>query len=105
MCSSDLSLIDVTRGLATGWLNWGMYDQPEATDVSALTGLLTADGEMKAWGERFRSLADDVTAGSPPRPVGARPAFDWDRFITDIDAAREYRAAYVAAVRAEAGPR
>lgn len=98
-------LIDVTRGLATGWLNWGMYDQPEATDVSALTGLLAADGEMKAWGERFHSLAEDVTTGSLPRSVGSRPAFEWDRSITDMDTAREYRIAYTAAFRTGGGAR
>ena len=25
-------LIETTRGLATGWLNWGLYDHPEAND-------------------------------------------------------------------------
>ena len=38
---------------ATGWLNWGFYDQPEARDVSQLTGLLKADGKPKAWRESF----------------------------------------------------
>ncbi len=91
-------LIDATRGLAAGWLNWGMYDQPEATDVSALTGLLTADGDLKEWGREFRSLASGITAGADG--PDERPSFDWDRFITDVDAAREYRAAYVEAYRA-----
>lgn len=92
-------LVETTRGVATGWLNWGMYDQPEATDVSALTGLLTADGTTKEWGKRFASLAPSVTAGATPRSAGSRPAFEWDRYIADLDAAREHRAAYVDAFR------
>jgi len=92
-------LIDATRGFAAGWLNWGMYDQPEATDVSALTGLLTADGVMKEWGRTFESLAAGIARGAPGTETVA-PRFDWDRFITDTEAARAYRAENVDAYRA-----
>ena len=50
-------VIETTEGLATGWLNWGFYDHPEARDVSQLTGLLTADGKPKAWAREFQGLA------------------------------------------------
>lgn len=41
-------LVESTRGLAQGWLNWGVFDQPEATAPSEFSGLLTADGKGKA---------------------------------------------------------
>ena len=48
--------VQTTRGLANGWLNWGLFDQPEAGDVSQLTGLLGATGKAKAWGREFQRL-------------------------------------------------
>ncbi len=49
--------VETTKGLVTGWLNWGFYDHPEARDVSQLTGLLTVEGKPKAWASEFRQLA------------------------------------------------
>src|SRR5215470_6884933 len=49
--------IETSAGFVTGWLNWGLYDHPGATDCSELTGLLTADGTTKAWGKTFQELA------------------------------------------------
>ena len=54
-------VIQTTQGLATGWLNWGFYDQPEARDVSQLTGLLTSDGKPKAWAREFQALAGSLS--------------------------------------------
>ena len=50
-------VIETTAGKVVGWLNWGLYDHPEAGDVSQLTGLLTADGRLKAWGQEFKIQA------------------------------------------------
>jgi hypothetical protein len=41
-------LVEVTAPMACGWINWGLYDTPEATDVSRLTGLITTNGVDKA---------------------------------------------------------
>ncbi len=30
-------VVETSAGFAVGWLNWGFYDHPEATDVSQLT--------------------------------------------------------------------
>ncbi|MFA7005613.1 MAG: cellulase family glycosylhydrolase, partial [Verrucomicrobiia bacterium] len=49
--------VETTAGLACGWLNWGFYDHPQANDCSQLTGLLTVDGKLKAWGVEFQKLA------------------------------------------------
>ncbi len=78
--------IDHTRDLAEGWLNWGVFDHPEARDVSQLTGLFTVDGRPKQWAQAFRSLSETLaTAGAArsgrpdvPLPVAA---FDWDDAI------------------------
>ena len=85
-------LVELTTGLAVGWLNWGFYDQPEATDCSEFTGLLKADGQVKAWGREFQKLsarhADRLLARAER---GARPALDWDRCIIDPSAGNRFR--------------
>jgi hypothetical protein len=94
--------VETSQGLATGWLNWGFYDQPEARDVSQLTGLLTSDGRPKAWAREFQTLAVALAGRvAPPRRLGPRPALDWDRCITSTQAGREYREAYYKAFLAE----
>jgi len=95
------SLVETTAGPATGWLNWGLYDHPESRDVTQLTGLLTADGQPKAWGREFWKLA----ARWAQQPVAARespprPDFDWDRCIVDPSAGRDYLRRYTEQFRA-----
>lgn len=90
--------VETTQGLATGWLNWGLYDQPEARDVSQLTGLLTAAGKPKAWAGEFQRLADRLSHQPMPRPNrGPRPVLDWDRSIVDPKAGREFLEQYTKA--------
>lgn len=82
--------IEGTRDLADGWLNWGVFDHPEAGDVSQLTGLFTVDGRPKEWARVFQDLshelADEPSAalrmdeGAALLPVAE---FDWDRAIVD----------------------
>lgn len=92
--------VETTRGLATGWLNWGFYDQPEARDVSQLTGLLTAQGNPKAWAREFQRLAQEMTGRAlGPYEWPKRPALDWDRCVTSTQAGREFREAYYQAFR------
>jgi len=89
------SLIEVTKGLACGWLNWGMYDHPEAGDVSQLTGLFTDQGKEKAWGRRFKELAAELTRKPLVRTkLGNRPELDWDRCITSTKEGAEFRERY-----------
>ena len=64
--------------MACGWLNWGMYDHPQAKDVSRLTGLLTVDGKEKAWGREFRELAERFRANPPVYAPPARPELPWE---------------------------
>ena len=93
--------IETTQGLATGWLNWGFYDQPEATDCSQLTGLLTSDGKLKAWGREFQKLASRFEGFKlPPAQRPSRPALDWDACVTSSQAGNQFRADYYRAFRA-----
>ena len=96
--------VETTEGLATGWLNWGFYDHPEARDVSQLTGLLTVDGKPKAWAREFQTLARSL-AGKPiaPAKLGPRPALDWDRAITSPKASQQFREEYLKAFKAHRG--
>ncbi len=88
-------LVQSTQPLATGWLNWGFYDQPEAKDVTELIGLMKPDGQAKAWGREFRALAAGLAEfPRPGGPAGERPALDWDRLILSAQAGRAYRDAY-----------
>ncbi len=50
-------LIETSQGFATGWLNWGLYDHPQANDCAQRTGLFTVDGKAKVWAREFHALA------------------------------------------------
>ncbi len=94
--------VKTTKGLATGWLNWGFYDHPEARDVSQLTGLLTVDGKAKAWADEFRDLAKSLADEKiEPSQLIGRPELDWDRAIIDSGAARQFREDYLRAFEEE----
>ena len=89
------TLVEHTAGLACGWLNWGFRDQPEARDVSVLTGLLTPQGDLKAWGRRFAELASTVAAAHcGAKSLPEEPRLDWDACITDPEAGEAFRIAY-----------
>jgi hypothetical protein len=91
-------VVETGQGLMVGWLNWGLYDQPEATDPSQFSGLLTATGQPKAWGRTFAELAARQKDGTlTPRVLGERPELDWNRCLVDAQAAAEFREAYLQA--------
>ena len=91
-----------TFGLAVGWLNWGFYDQPEASDCSQLTGLLTADGKPKAWGREFQKLADTLKSQRlAPAKLTPRPTLDWERCVTSSQAGNQFRQEYYQAFKTE----
>jgi hypothetical protein len=93
--------VESTAALACGWLNWGFYDQPEASDVSQLIGLVKADGTAKAWGRDFKSLAGKYAGQRLPVPkLGSRPAMDWDACITSAAEGAKFRQRYLEAWRA-----
>ena len=93
-------LVETTSGLATGWLNWGFYDHPQARDVTEFTGLLTSDGNLKAWGREFSRLASRL--GQEPfqrATLASRPELDWDLCLTSTQAGNQFRETYFGATR------
>jgi hypothetical protein len=89
------NVVETTAGLACGWLNWGFHDHPESRDVSQLTGMLTVDGAIKAWGREFSALSrrlGEITL--PPRAITRRPDFDWDEALTSTEAGQAFRERY-----------
>jgi beta-galactosidase GanA len=98
-------LVDTTACLAVGWLNWGLYDQPEATDTSEFSGLLTADGKLKAWGREFQKLARQYRGQRlPSREKISTPALDWDACLTSAAAGNRFREQYYQALRQTSPP-
>lgn len=96
--------VETTKPFATGWLNWGLYDQPEATDCSEFTGLFKADGTIKEWGVVFRGMAEQSSRHRVPSRVNAaRPTLDWDLCLTSLQNGRQFQKAYLEAFRAQAG--
>ena len=60
--------------------------------------MLTATGEVKAWGRDFASLSKRLAdMAAAVRQSGARPVFEWDRLITDGEYREESRRRYFAA--------
>lgn len=97
-------LVETTAGLACGWLNWGLYDQPEATDPSEFSGLLTATGETKAWGREFEKLAKRYTKKLPAtKQLKPGPELDWNTCVTDPAAGNRWRSEYFEKFTAASG--
>jgi len=94
-------VVEVTSPIACGWLNWGMYDHPEAKDVSRLTGLFTVDGKEKAWGRAFRELAERYRAKPPAYALPVRPDLPWGECIGSGEAMEKFRQAYLRAFLAD----
>ena len=82
--------VRTTAGLASGWLNWGLYDHPEARDVTQLTGLLTSSGQIKVWGKRFKVISTEL-GQITNRSSTPNPSFDWDRALIDLDYMEQHR--------------
>ena len=96
-------VVESTAGWVSGWLNWGFHDHAGAGDVTELTGLVTADEKVKAWGQAFHELTAQFQAHPRVTPQSVhRPALDWDRCIIDRQAAEDFREKYLQAYRAEA---
>ncbi len=95
-------LVESTAGLACGWLNWGFHDHPQAGDVTEFTGLLSAEGKVKAWGREFKQLSERYGGRKLSAPkLGPRPALDWELCITSAAAGAKFSERYLEAWAAE----
>ena len=83
--------------MACGWLNWGMYDHPQAKNVSKLTGLFTADGKEKDWGRKFRELSQQFEINPPRYSLPDRPDVPWEACTRSGDEMEKFRQVYLAA--------
>jgi hypothetical protein len=91
-------LVESTAGLACGWLNWGFHDHPGAKDSTEFSGLLTADGKVKAWGSKFKELSGHYSQQKITQSVPARrPDMDWDLCITSAAERTKFRQRYLEA--------
>ena len=96
--------VKTSTPLVCGWLNWAMYDDPVAADVTRFSGLFTADGKVKAWGRRFSQIAREYQYQLPPVPlgkIGPRPELPWDACLTSSAAAEKFRVEYLEAFQRE----
>jgi hypothetical protein len=91
----DRRAVETSAPFVCGWLHWGLYDDPDAQDCSELIGLLTADGQPKAWGLTFRNLAAAYSGhwchAEKPR---FRPDMDWEACLTSLAAENQFRQSY-----------
>ena len=91
----NTALIETTKGLAVGWLNWGFFDIPEARDISELLGLYTVERKPKEWGIVFKKLSGRLSGQLiSPKTMGTRPEMDWDLLISDPQAAPKFQKEY-----------
>lgn len=88
-------LIETTEPMACGWLNWGMHDNPQSTDVSKLTGLFTADGKEKAWGCTFNELARRFQKHPPVFALPNRPDLPWDLCVASGEEMEKFQKTYL----------
>ncbi len=95
-------VVETSAGFVVGWLNWGLYDHPQASDCSELTGLLDINGKLKAWGKTFQELAARFAGRRIPfAKIGPRAQLNWDACLSSITSEQDFRKAYLEAFLAD----
>lgn len=87
----DRQVVEISSPFVCGWLNWGLYDDLQATDCSQLIGLLTEAGEVKAWGRSFAGFSVKYNNRAPAPPAGPWPELNWAACLTNAAAQGAYR--------------
>ncbi len=91
-------LVEATRGDVCGWLFWPYRDTPSSLDSSRYSGLYDARGRLKDWGRAFARLAPGITRRIPARAPGTTvQRLRWPDLVTQPEAVKRARAAYLAA--------
>lgn len=84
-------VLEISRSWVCGWLNWGLYDHPEARDITQLSGLWTRTGTVKAWGRAFAEWAARTAHQPGPEPRERQgPLLSWDDCLTANAPARQF---------------
>lgn len=95
-------VVETTKGIVSGWLNWGLYDCPNGGGISQFSGLLKPGGAVKVWGRTFRQLATQFKQHPlKPQQLRGSPVMDWDRCITDSHARDAFLEKYYQAYRVD----
>jgi endo-1,4-beta-mannosidase len=90
--------IEASRSLADGWISWPFADTPSSRDISLFAGLVKADLSLKAWGQKFKELALNLSELKKPTPK--LPSFDFTSSLTaDNGELDRMNQAYIKAVR------
>lgn len=86
------NLVQTTRGWVCGWIHWGLYDHPTATDVTRSIGLFKSSGEIKEWGRAFERIGKRISIGEikTSNPSYYTKPFPWEEAIVDPSAAEVY---------------
>ncbi|MGC9037011.1 MAG: hypothetical protein ACP5K7_14420, partial [Verrucomicrobiia bacterium] len=84
------NLVQTTRGWVCGWIHWGLYDHPTATDVTRHIGLFKSNGEIKEWGRVFEKIGKDLSSANFARPKATFSSFPWEDAVIDSSAADKY---------------
>jgi len=91
-----IRVLETSHGWVCGWLNWALYDHPEARDVTQLSGLWTVEGTPKLWGRRFAQwAARNAHQPLPPPPRVQGPPLPWDDCLTSAAAGRRFLQTWV----------
>lgn len=85
-------LVLICKNWACGWLHWGMYDHPTATDVTRHIGLFKSDGQIKEWGKTFSKLGKGFEEGkiTLTREKMNLPALDWNSAIVSPQSLKDF---------------
>lgn len=89
------AVIELTRGQVAGWMAWTLYDCPGARDATELSGFYRPDGNLKAWGRYFASVAPELAAGPKVTVIpDSLPMLDWNQAVTDPAVGEKFRSVY-----------
>lgn len=85
-------IVDASSGWVCGWIHWGMYDHPTATDVTRYIGLFKSNGEIKEWGKRFETIGLEFLNNKRKinKPAIRIPPFPWDDAVVDLSVSTRY---------------
>jgi hypothetical protein len=89
--------VEATRSFADGWLSWPFADTPSSGDISLYAGLVKPDLALKAWGRKFKELADNLPSLKKPATEPAPPDLG-EALTADQDYLKKTHQAYVEAI-------